>query len=280
MKTVQIVLAETLRDVFHFSIRESISSSMEILDILKSEKIKIPKDAPFQDIKPHEKMPDKLVYYTDSKTKKVGEMSFSKLMTKIVSLDPDVKPNDVNKIVIRITDKFKNKFRPENLFKFEEWKKVSDAYKSSNHISSGTLKESCMNNKPYLKMYDDHKNISVVVMLNEDGKIVGRALLWKDILLGGSKVTFMDRIYTSKNEYEVPMKEYAGKNGWFNRKVQSYTEKEQLEKNGSGKSGQLLFYIPLDEYNTHPYMDTMSHACYDTDKKEFCLSNVSVDKLN
>lgn len=265
MKTVQIVLAETLRDVFHFSIRESISSSMEILDILKSEKIKIPKDAPFQDIKPHEKMPDKLVYYTDSKTKKVGEMSFSKLMTKIVSLDPDVKPNDVNKIVIRITDKFKYKFRPENLFKFEEWKRVSDAYKSSRHISTGTLKGSCMMNdkQQYLSMYDDEKDISVVVMLNDDGKIVGRALVWKNIFLNGSKITFMDRIYTSKNEYEVLMKEYAGKKGWF-----------------TGKSGQLLFYIPLDEYQSFPYLDTLSFACFDTEKKEFCLSNVPVDKLN
>jgi len=281
MKTIQVVLAEAFRDVYHCTLRESISSSMEILDFFKKENIKVPKDAPYSDIKPHEKEPDKLVYAKDEKSGKVVIMKFSKLLTNLLSAGGDIPEPQINKKVIELTDKFKFKFRPQNLFKFELWPKVSKAYKTSNHESkSGSLGESCMNNKPYLDMYDDNKKIKVLVMLDNDNKIVGRALVWEDILLGSSKVTYMDRIYTTKNEYEVNMKEYAGKEGWYNRKMQSFQNRTSLEKNGGGKDGKLLFYVELDKYKTHPYCDTMTFCFYDVEKKLFGLSNVPVEELN
>lgn len=281
MKTIQVVLAEAFRDVFNCTLRESISSSMEILDFLKDEGVKIPKDSPYTDIKPHEKEPDKLVYAKDEKTGKIVIMKFSKFLTNILSTDNTIPESKINKIVIELTDKFKFKFRPQNLFKFELWTKVSNAYKTSNYIgNTGTLGDSCMNNKPYLDIYDDTKNIKCLVMLDNDDKIVARALVWENILLGTSKITYMDRIYSAKNEYVVNMKEYAGQQGWYNKKMQSFENKTGLEKNGSGKDGKLLFYVELDKYKTHPYMDTMTYCAYDTKTKEFCLSNVPTEELN
>ncbi len=75
---------------------------------------------------------------------------------------------------------------------------LHDSYSSKN----GTLGSSCMRyveSQDYLHLYvNNPDSVSLVIYLDDSGKILGRALLWN--LLDGNK--FMDRIYTN-SDYDV-----------------------------------------------------------------------------
>ena len=284
----QRMLIEGIQNIYEVSLAEAMNATMEIMDILKKEKIKIPKDAPFIDVKPHPDQPDKFVYVTDAKSKKVIMMKFSKFISKLVkSSSPGISEKDLQKIQRSTGERMKTIGGDFSEYTFEIWKKPSDAYKASNYCKSTVASEgkaglvSCMTGKAsYLKMYDATKDINEFVMLDKKKKIVARAVLWKNILIGGGKGVFLDRIYFAKEEHKLGMMKEAGKNGWYNRTRQSYSDKDKISKKGSSKSAKMMFYVPLDKFTSHPFLDTMSYALYDTEKKAFCLSNVPADELN
>lgn len=130
------------------------------------------------------------------------------------------------------------------------------SHKYYSDCNSGTLGKSCMKHdfcQKFLDIYTDNKCVSMLIMLNDDGLLIGRALLWE---FDGNKI--MDRIYTSNDsEYQFYFKQWATQNGYFYKSEQNWYNTLQFEMIGVPKK-EIKFSISLDNFNHHkyPYMDT------------------------
>ncbi len=146
-------------------------------------------------------------------------------------------------------------------------------YRDSYAKEMGTLGSSCMKYETcqeYLDLYVEEEKISLLVILNEDGKIAARALLW--ILDDGIK--FLDRIYTIDASDETIFKQYAIKNNWLYKDKQSYTNVDNIYKNHTKHDKDLTFTCKKI-YSYYPYMDTLKFL--DTKQKTLNSSISTID---
>jgi hypothetical protein len=144
-------------------------------------------------------------------------------------------------------------------------------YDNDYYVSGGgTLNNSCMAevNSDYFDIYCKNKQVSMVILYSEDGRIVdnkyvsnkirGRAILW-DAKLDGESITFMDRIYTTQDSDVELFKQYAEKNGWWWKTSQSMDQWEQITDGTTKKLGRIVVNADNTEFDYYPYMDTMSY---------------------
>lgn len=129
----------------------------------------------------------------------------------------------------------------------------------------GSLGVSCMRYESCQKLFnmyvENPDKISLLVMLNENGRVMGRSLLWK---FDGNKI--MDRIYTINDEQlTFYFKKWATENGYYYKAQQNWYNSIQFERLGEGKKI-LKFDIKLKNFDFYyyPYMDTFKFFNPDT----------------
>jgi len=130
------------------------------------------------------------------------------------------------------------------------------------HINSyaqerGTLGASCMkydNCQDYLGIYTHNNNkVKMLVMLNSEGGLMGRALLWD---FDTHKI--MDRIYTiADEEFAFQFKKWATDNGYLYKSEQNWYNTLNFENLSTPKQ-ELKLSIKLDnfQFRRYPYVDT------------------------
>ena len=167
----------------------------------------------------------------------------------------DINPKDV--------EVFSNLFRAESkkpkfTFSILKGEDIRNYYHYSKHSSDyGSLGASCMRYDSCQKLFDLYVSnpeiISMLAIIDEYDKIMGRALLWN---FDGNKI--MDRIYTINDEQlSFYFKKWATDNGYFYKTQQNWYNSVQFEKLG-GEMKILKLDIKLDkpEQYYYPYMDT------------------------
>ena len=97
---------------------------------------------------------------------------------------------------------------------------------------SGSLGNSCMKydlSQDYLDLYTDNTDkISMLIMVDKNSKLIGRALLWSN-----DDVKIMDRIYTIDDEtYQYHFKKWADDNGYWYKKEQKWNNTLFFESKG------------------------------------------------
>jgi len=160
-------------------------------------------------------------------------------------------------------EKFSNLYRAQsNKAKFDFKVVDGDDIKTYYHINSyaqerGTLGASCMkydNCQDYLGIYTENTDkVKLLVMLNEDGGLMGRALLWDF-----ETVKIMDRIYTiADEEFLFQFKKWATDNGYLYKSEQNWYNTLFFE-NLSTEKKELKLNIKLDnfQFRRYPYVDT------------------------
>jgi hypothetical protein len=172
---------------------------------------------------------------------------------------------------------FSNAFRAQLLmdkinFKVVEGEDIRKYYHYSTYNDeSSSLGSSCMKYERCQKFLDIYvKNtglISMVLMLNEDNMLLGRALLWKN-----DDFKVMDRIYTENDEMLVPhFKNWADKNGFMYKKNQNWHTTQVFINKGREEVHQISFNVTGD-YSYYPYFDTFKFY----DEKSGTLSNFNI----
>ena len=118
---------------------------------------------------------------------------------------------------------FVNKWKSssnENL-RFDIWSGIDivEGYKSKNYaFHSGPLGNSCMNDETYLiTFYAYCPTAKLLVLLDEDDKILARALLWED----HEQRKIMDRVYYTEDKYYYRFVRWAEDNDYFYKKLNS-----------------------------------------------------------
>ena len=103
-------------------------------------------------------------------------------------------------------------------FEFRSGDDLVDAYNSSNYDLDGgynPLFNSCMNDRDDLVDFYLHvPDLEIVILLNSDNQIIGRALLWTDV--DGRKL--LDRVYYMRDSDYFKFIDLAKENGWFYKK--------------------------------------------------------------
>jgi hypothetical protein len=140
----------------------------------------------------------------------------------------------------------------------------SDNYKER----SGTLGNSCMAQKRNIfNIYVKNPDVCRLVILREDDKILGRALVWKfeSIYNGaGEKFEgveyFMDRQYTIKDSDVNKFRNFAKEQGWIYKTNNNHHSFTNITYNGNEMNVDMVVQVARFggdyDYSRYPYMDT------------------------
>lgn len=132
---------------------------------------------------------------------------------------------------------------------------IIEYYHQDTYAGSGSLGNSCMKYdrcSKFLELYSDNKIVSMLIMKNDDGGLLGRALLWE---VGGQKI--MDRIYTINDEdYQYYFMKWADNNGFIYKKRQNWANTLQFVSNGENIESEIEIQLENSDYSYYPYLDT------------------------
>lgn len=139
----------------------------------------------------------------------------------------------------------------------------------------GTLGVSCMRHprcQQTCDIYTDNPSmIKMLVLLDDYGKVLGRALLW-NIECEDGNFTFMDRVYTHDDRDVFHFKDWANKNGFAYKYKQSWNTPYIFQSKGSVFKKKMSIEIPNWEYKLqddmggYPYFDTFKWMDIDNGK--------------
>ena len=134
-------------------------------------------------------------------------------------------------------------------------------YNEDNYaISSGSLGNSCMKRRrTVFGIYTNNPEVCRMVIITEDNKLVGRALLWK--VEGKEFDYFLDRQYTANDSLVAKFRKYADDNGFAYKTRNNHSSYKEVTYKGETSSMDLTVkvkpYRDSDyKYPEYPYMDT------------------------
>lgn len=162
---------------------------------------------------------------------------------------------------------FQDEANSKYTFKTIKGRKIKHYYHGDNYSdengTNGSLWCSCLRDdqcQPFLDIFvRNHYKVSLLVMLNKDEKVLGRALIWKKIDVGGELRTIMDRIYTTKESDVESFKNYAKKKKWMCKEYQSHSSRtEFIYKDTREVWENLKIELTHDEFEKYPYFDTFA----------------------
>jgi hypothetical protein len=187
------------------------------------------------------------------------ELRIGRFLAKITPDDPiQLIEDNVNEY------KFSFKLNAENFNKFKIAKGFDMAkfYLEKKYADGGgTLNSSCMRHvKSQIRLpiyINNPQKIKMLYILNTEGKLIGRSLLWK--LDEPRHMIYMDRIYYIDDYLEKLFLDYAAKKGIMTR--------DKIEKEGI----KMKVYLNEDfgSPQKNPYMDTFRFF----NRKELYLTN-------
>lgn len=117
-----------------------------------------------------------------------------------------------------------------------------------------TLRKSCMryeSNQRSIGFYAKCPNVKLLVELDDNKKVRGRALIWT--LTNGE--TYMDRVYGNEVTTQI-FRQYAEKQGWFHRTHNTYTNLTSITTPQMKKITKSMAVEIEDPTDVLPWMDT------------------------
>jgi hypothetical protein len=169
-------------------------------------------------------------------------------------------------------EKFVNQYKSimdRRISNFEIWEsnKIINGYSSINYtydgISSNPLLNSCMNDQFNLIEFYKYVPVKLLVLINVDGHILGRALIWKT-----DNGNFMDRVYSSTDHDYYKFIEYAKKNNIIYKVENKSGSSVKYVKDGNINWFQMEVNLKfnIEDFNNGekvvdiPYMDTFIYG--------------------
>jgi hypothetical protein len=190
----------------------------------------------------------------------------------------------VDMLSFKPTDKdfeeFVNAYKASKIDKSKEFKLVNGEdihkyYQMNNYYTSqGTLGGSCMadEGKSTFRVYTENpKKVQLLVLIDSNDKIHGRALVWKLKESPCEAKYFMDRVYTNSDSDVIKFKNFAEEKGFLYKLKNNSHVDNNIEFMYKGKSILGEIKVKLDgDFKNYPFIDTM---CF-LSKKLGDLSNI------
>lgn len=146
-------------------------------------------------------------------------------------------------------------------------------------MQKGTLGGSCMKDvkSSYFKIYEENKRVCrLLLLVDNNDKLLGRALVWKLYKSPCKAEYFMDRVYVSNDSDVNRFIQYAKENKWLYKYRMSADADESVlfYYNDTPVIGEIVVKLKECEFKNYPFLDTISFL----DQKEKTLSNVGKKK--
>lgn len=152
-------------------------------------------------------------------------------------------------------------------FELVEGNKIAEYYLEDNYaFKKGQLGNSCMRYescKGYLDIYvKNPKSVKLLVYLNEENLVLGRALVWKLKDSPCEAEYFMDRIYTSSDSDILKFQNFADKEGWLRKFENSsaYETSILFTYKNTPVVGQIVVKLSKAQFSEYPFMDTVGYV--------------------
>lgn len=208
-----------------------------------------------------------------------GEVKIGKIIRYLVDLIND-DSNDLGDVKDKDIENFVNAFKSSKVdtsisFKLVKGSDIAKYYNEKKYFSkSGSLGGSCMadESKKIFEIYTENESkVQLLVYIDNNDTIHGRAIVWKlkDSPCGAKY--FMDRVYVNRDSDELRFKKFAEENGFlYKKKMNSYLENNiKFIYKGKDVFGEVT--VKLDgDFKYYPFIDTM---CF-LDEKKKMLSNL------
>lgn len=177
-----------------------------LLNERNDDKFKLLNEKIFKGVKSISELPDGYINFNGKQKMKLGRILNGIWKTIIGSSS-----YDESYYIERVINDYKswNYNKNDFDFKYLEGNDILDGYNRNKQIyNSSNMGNSCMNDKHYiLGLYTQNEDkLSLLVLMDKSGKIHGRALVWE---LDNPSLTYMDRIYVSKDSIENIFVKYA-----------------------------------------------------------------------
>lgn len=171
-------------------------------------------------------------------------------------------------------------------FQIVEGEEIQFWYNSKNYKSeTGTLGTSCMRNSiGIFEIYVKNPEVCRMLILTEDDKLIGRALIWKPKYI--RKLTtktdieceyFLDRQYGINDATITKMRNYADENDWAYKAHNNHHSYHPIIYKGEEFNAKMEVQVKELSYNYFPYLDTFrrydpnTHTLYnDNEQEEGC----------
>ena len=176
------------------------------------------------------------------------------------------------KFTAREVEEFVNKFKSTLEQSGERFIEVSgdeiaEWYDYNNYkIMNGSLGSSCMARaeKRTFEIYTDNPEVCRMLVLLEDDKLIGRALIWKliDDVDSVSKEDhldneyFLDRQYTIKDSDVEKFRSYAVERGWSYKTHNNHHNLDSVTFEDKNYRLEMKVQLNRKEYSRFPYVDT------------------------
>lgn len=203
-----------------------------------------------------------------------GEIKIGKVIKALVPM------LNISGIKDKDVEEFVNQFKASKTdtsmeFKLVNGKEIAKYYNEKKYYSrNGSLGGSCMSDeeKDTFKIYyKNDKKVQLLIYVDNNDKIHGRALLWKLNTSPCDAKYFMDRVYVNRDSDEIKFKQLAEEKGFlYKKKMNSYIEDiYKFVYKGEDVFGEVV--VKLDgDFEIFPFIDTM---CFLDDNKK-SLSNL------
>ncbi len=164
-------------------------------------------------------------------------------------------------------------------FKLVSGKDIAKYYDIDKYYTkSGSLGGSCMadRKKSTFNIYAKNEKVNLLILIDADDKVHGRALVWKLSKSPCAAKYFMDRVYTNSDSDFYKFKHFAEEKGYLHKKFNNAFVEENINfyYKGAEVSGVCVTKIDKGDFDHYPFMDTM---CF-LDKDYETLSNVPTKK--
>jgi len=216
-----------------------------------------------------------LPYNTSGRNEmKIGRVIRALLKISEISdrIDSDIKDKDYEQFV----NAFKSlKVDTTREFRLVNGEDIHKYYQMKNYYSShGALGGSCMadEGKSTFKVYTENpRKVQLLILIDSNGKVHGRSLVWKLKESPCEAKYFMDRVYTNADSDVLKFKQFAEEKGFlYKQKNNSYIE-DNIKFMYKGKPLMGEIKVKLDgDFSSYPFIDTL---CF-LSKKMGDLSNI------
>jgi hypothetical protein len=185
------------------------------------------------------------------------------------------------KVLDKDIETFVNTFKSSKVddtmeFRLVKGDDISKYYNKKKYFTkNGSLGNSCMadEKKSTFRIYSENENkVQLLIYVDADDKIHGRALLWKLKKSPCESKYFMDRVYTNRDSDEIRFKRFADEKGWLYKKKMNCSVEDSVKFVYKGQDVFGEITVKLDgDFKNYPFVDTM---CFLSDDKKV-LSNLS-----
>ena len=212
---------------------------------------------------------------------KVGRLVNALLSNPSIKSEIENYIDDTFELKSKDIEEFVNLYKSTNVdttkkFKLVKGDDIAKWYDVEKYANSrGTLGSSCMRevDSDYFDIYShNEKACRLLIFINGEKELLGRALVWKLEVSPCEAKYFMDRVYVSNDSDFLKFKEFAIEQGWMYKNRNSSDSNEALlfRYNENPVFGKIVVKLKEGNFKQYPFVDTLSFL----DKKKETLSNI------